>query len=106
MLILCGPDGIPFIGKNNEPIYITHKMTRNLTELTPYGERVVEHYMKLRNGIDDPDFAFEDEDEECEEEYEDEDYDEDDDEDYDEDTAVCPHCRSPMIRINLEKGEL
>ena len=39
---------------------------------------------------------------------EDEDYDEDDDEDYDEDLCcICTLiCRSPMIRINLEKGEL
>ena len=81
-------------------------MTRNLTELTPYGERVVEHYMKLRNGIDDPDFAFEDEDESVRKSMRTKITTIDDDEDYDEDTAVCPHCRSPMIRINLEKGEL
>ncbi len=73
MFTLCDPDGIPFTGKNNEPIYVTHKMARSLTELTPYGERLVEHYMKLRNGIEDPDFVFEDEDEEYEEEYDDED---------------------------------
>lgn len=73
---LCDKNGMPCLGKNNEPIYATHKTSRSLTELTPYGERLVEHCWKVRNGIDDPDFVFED------------DYEEDEDDDYEDDFTV------------------
>ncbi len=64
--LLCDRNGTQFLGKNNKPIHITHKIARSLSELTPYGERLLEHCLKVRNGIDDPDFVFEDDYEEDE----------------------------------------
>lgn len=65
---LCDKNGMPCLGKNNEPIYATHKTSRSLTELTPYGERPIEHYAKVYNGGEEMIFVFEDDYEEDEDE--------------------------------------
>jgi len=87
ILELCDENKRPLLGKNNEPIYVTRKISPNLYENTPYGERLIEHCKRVRDGIEEPDFSFEDEYDDqgekiCKAEFTEDDEDDEDDEDY------------------------